>query len=159
MKLELFNYKLPKNLIAQQQIKPRDHSRLLVIDRKSKKIKHDFFYNLDKYLNNNDVLVFNNSKVFPARLKMNKETGGKVEIFLLNNLKNRKWEVLIGGRARIGNKLRVADLECEILDRLENGNFEARFNIGGIKFRKILDKVGETPLPPYIKIKDSKRVK
>ena len=159
MRLELFDYKLPKNLIAQKQIKPRDHSRLLVIDKRARRTNHDFFYKLDKYLEKGDVLVFNDSKVFPARLKMSKETAGKVEVFLLNDLKNRKWEVLVGGKIKKGDKLKIIELECEILDKLLNGRFEVRFNIGGKKFRDILDKVGETPLPPYIKIKDSKKVR
>jgi len=95
MRLSLFDYHLPKNLIAQTLIKPRDKSRLLVVDRKTKKLKHDFFYNLAKYLTGNDVLVFNNSKVFPARLMMHKPTGGKVEVFLLRKIKNNYWEVLL----------------------------------------------------------------
>jgi S-adenosylmethionine:tRNA ribosyltransferase-isomerase len=163
MKLSLFDYKLPKNLIAQKQIKPRDASRLMIINltslrlrgagKKTKKIGHDFFYNLDKYLSENDVLVFNNSKVIPARIKFG-QTG---EIFLLNELKSGEWEVM-------GRKLRfkIYDLrfknillKCEIIKRLKNGNWLARFNYKGKKFRQILERIGETPTPPYIKTPDS----
>ena len=157
MKLDLFDYELPKKLIAQKQIKPRDNSRLLVIDKKTKKLKDDFFYNLDKYLDENDVLIFNNSKVFPARIRL-ENTG---EMFLLQDSGRGKWEV-IGKKLRFKiYDLRFKDilLKCEIVKRLPNGNWLAKFNLSGKNFRQVLDKIGETPLPPYIKVKDSKKIR
>ena len=165
MKLALFDYKLPKNLIAQKQIKPRDASRLMVINKKTKKINHDFFYNLDKYLTDNDVLVFNNSKVIPARIHLCKETGGKVEILLLRELNRGKWEVMIGGKLgdnfkfSILNFKSIPNFKCQILKRLPDGNWIIRFNISGEKLRKFIEKYGQTPLPPYIKIQDSKQIR
>ena len=88
MKLHDFDYNLPKNLIAQEPIKPRDHSRLLILEKQSGKIKHKHFYDIADYLQKGDVLVLNNTKVFPARLiGKRKETGGRVEVFLLRKIK------------------------------------------------------------------------
>jgi len=174
MKLSLFDYNLPRELIAQKQIKPRDHSRLLVLNRpslpssprlrrtgelrtagrKTAKITHDYFYNLDKYLNKGDVLVLNNSKVFPARIKFDKNK----EIFLLSKLDNGNWEI-IGKKLEIRNQKLGGGLECNILKRVENGNWEVKFNLQGERFREVLEKIGETPLPPYIKTKDSKQIR
>ncbi len=176
MDLKLFDYHLPNELIAQRPAKPRDSARLLVVEpskigacrRLSKKKENfidDCFYNLDKYLDKGDVLVFNNSKVLPARLPMQKETGGKVEVFLLNDLGGGKWEVLIGGKAKENYQLSVVshksslDFKCQILNRLPNGNWVVKFNLKGKKFRQFLEEVGETPLPPYIKTKDSKQIR
>ena len=133
MKLDLFDYKLPKKLIAQRQIKPRDKSRLLVLDRKTKKIRHDFFYNLDKYLKRDDVLVFNDTKVIPARIRFENK-----EIFSLNRFKGGEWEVM-GRKIGIKNyELRSKNilLKCEIIKKLPNGNWLARFNYRGKKFRQ-----------------------
>src|SRR5438874_2235956 len=84
MQLSDFDYDLPEGLIAQTPIEPRDHSRLMIVDRKTQTISHDFFYNLTKYLHPDDLLVFNETKVFPARIYGHKESGGKVEVLLLN---------------------------------------------------------------------------
>lgn len=89
MKTQEFNYHLPAELIAQKPIRPRDNSRLLILEKKTGKIRHDYFFNLGKYLKKGDVLVLNNSRVFPARLIGNKLTGGKAEILLV---KKRKWD-------------------------------------------------------------------
>ncbi len=165
MHLKLFDYNLPPDLIAQHLVKPRDHSRLLILDRLKQKIQHDYFYNLDRYLDENDVLVFNDSKVLPARIKMQKETGGKVEVFLLKKLTAGKWEVLIGGRVKENYKLpiinykSILNFKCQIIKKLSNGNWLVQFNVKGKKFREVLEKVGETPLPPYIKTKDSKKIR
>jgi len=161
MKLTLFDYNLPKNLIAQKQVKPRDHSRLLVVGRKTKKLKHDYFYNLDKYLDENDVLVFNDSRVFPARIKFD---GGKGEIFLLREMKNGNWEVM-GKKLGKNFKFQILNfkinskLQAQILKRMPDGNYLIKFNLRGRKFREWLEKYGETPLPPYIKTKDSKIIR
>lgn len=156
MKLKLFDYNLPNELIAQKQMKPRDISRLMVINKASRQIRHDYFFNLDKYLKEGDVLVFNNSKVFPARIRF----GGR-EIFLLKELRGGKWEVM-GRNLRfmiydLGFKSNV--LKCEILKKMDSGNYIVRFNLQGKKFREWLEKYGETPLPPYIKTKDSAQIR
>ena len=90
MKIDLFDYNLPSELIAQEQIKPRDHSRLLILDRESKKIEHKKFYDLVDYLDQDDVLVLNETRVFPARLLGKKETGGKIEVFLTSKIDEQK---------------------------------------------------------------------
>ncbi|PIZ55710.1 tRNA preQ1(34) S-adenosylmethionine ribosyltransferase-isomerase QueA, partial [bacterium (Candidatus Torokbacteria) CG_4_10_14_0_2_um_filter_35_8] len=103
MKLAEFNYNLPKKLIAQTPKKPRDLSRLLVLDKEKGKIEHKHFYDLPKYLKKGDTLVMNNSKVIPARLWGRKETGGKIEVLLLNKINDSTWECLLGGKGRRKN--------------------------------------------------------
>ena len=98
MKLSEFNYNLPRELIAQSPINPRDHSRLLLLDKKSGKLIHKHFYDIVDYLHAGDVLVLNNSKVFPARLiGKKKETGGKIEVFLHQKVRGSLWQCLLGG--------------------------------------------------------------
>jgi len=152
MKLSLFNYNLPKALIAQTPASPRDTSRLLVYDKKTDKVVHDRFYNLPKYLKPTDVLVFNNSKVFPARLLGHKETGGKAEALLLKELKAGEWEVLLGtGRPKVGLKLRFTrGLEAEVVNQFPHKTWLLKFNFKGPDFYAILNKIGQVPLPPYI---------
>lgn len=144
---------MPKNLIAQKPVKPRDHSRLLVFNRKTKKVIHDHFYNLGKYLKQGDVLVLNNSKVFPARLWGKKETGGKIEVFLLKKVKEKIWEVLIGGKGRrVGLEISFPKgLKCEITEKLPAGIWQVRFNCSGRRFEYIINQIGVAPTPPYIK--------
>jgi S-adenosylmethionine:tRNA ribosyltransferase-isomerase len=152
MKLELFDYKLPKALIAQKPAVPRDSSKLLVYSKSTDKIVHDRYCNLDKYLTKNDVLVFNDSKVFPARLIGKKETGGKAEILLLEQVAGGKWEVLIGTkRPRIGLKLQFKKgLEATVVKVQKEKTWLVEFNCMGSRFFDILDCIGEVPLPPYI---------
>lgn len=164
MRTSLFNYNLPPSLIAQRPSTPRDHSRLFVYHRKNYKINHDFFYNLIKYLQPNDCLVFNQSKVLPARIMMQKETGGQVEVFLLNNLGRGKWEVLL---KNIGKNLPCKifspksnpPLRCQIIKKTNNNTHIAQFNLGGKNFLNFLEKHAATPLPPYIKTADSKKIR
>lgn len=153
MKLSQFDYHLPKELIAQKPVRPRDSSRLLVYNRKTNKIIHDYFYNLGRYLKPSDVLVLNNSKVFPARLWGRKETGGKIEVLLLKKVKDRLWEVLIGDKGRgIGLEIKFAKgLSCQITKKLPAGVWQVKFNFGGKKFESIINKIGVAPTPPYIK--------
>ncbi|MFH1457130.1 MAG: tRNA preQ1(34) S-adenosylmethionine ribosyltransferase-isomerase QueA [Patescibacteria group bacterium] len=155
MQLELFNYNLPKSLIAQKPATFRDRSRLLVFNKKTNKIKHDYFFNLLNYIDSNDVLVFNNSKVFPARLICNKKTGGTIEVFLLNKINKNNWECLIGGKLGSARELDKNNLKINIIKKLNNGNWQIRFGLTGKKFEIFLNKYGQTPLPPYIKTKDS----
>jgi len=153
MKLSLFDYNLPRELIAQSPVKPRDHSRLLVYNRKTREIKYDRFVNLPEYLKQGDVLVFNNTKVFPARLFGNKKTGGKMEVFLLKNVKGKVWEVLIGGKARrVGLVIEFKlGLKCEVIKKSGDGLWHVRFNKTTSQVMAIANKIGTTPTPPYVK--------
>lgn len=164
MNLEIFNYSLPKELIAQKPVTPRDSSKFLIYARKEDKTKHDSFYNLPKYLDSNDVLVFNDSKVFPARLKILKPTGGKIEIFLLQDLGKGNWECLVGGKIKENYELGIMNNGfkkiCKVLKpEKQGGSWQVKFNLTGKEFEEFLDKYGETPLPPYIKTKDSKLIR
>ncbi|WP_371370730.1 tRNA preQ1(34) S-adenosylmethionine ribosyltransferase-isomerase QueA [Sporomusa aerivorans] len=149
-----FDYYLPEELIAQQPIEPRDRSRLLVLDRQTGSIDHKEFYNLPQFLQPGDTLVFNDTRVIPARLLgVKPETGGKVEVFLLNRTTKDEWEVLVkpGKRARPGTVIAFGDnLHCQVIDTTGFGGRVVRFSYQGV-FEEILDELGETPLPPYIK--------
>ncbi|WP_425061207.1 S-adenosylmethionine:tRNA ribosyltransferase-isomerase [Sporomusa carbonis] len=149
-----FDYYLPEELIAQQPVEPRDHSRLLVLASKTGLIEHKQFYNLPQYLQPGDTLVFNDTRVIPARLiGIKPETGGKVEVFLLNRLAKDRWEVLVkpGKRARPGTVIEFGpNLSCQVTDTTDFGGRTVRFDFQGT-FEEILDSLGETPLPPYIK--------
>ncbi len=151
MKLSLFDYSLPAELIAQKPALPRDHSRLLVYDKKTKKITHDYFYNLTKYLKPTDVLVFNNSKVLPARLLGHKESGGKAEILLLKKI-TADWEVLIGAKhPKIGLKIFFPyDLIATVVGKQSDKTWLVTFNQSPQALQQILAEVGKLPLPPYI---------
>ncbi|XOU94268.1 MAG: tRNA preQ1(34) S-adenosylmethionine ribosyltransferase-isomerase QueA [Candidatus Kerfeldbacteria bacterium] len=153
MKLSLFNYNLSKELIAQESVQPHDLSRLLVYDKATNVIKHDKFINLDKYLEPTDVLVFNDTKVFPARLFGKKETGGKMEVFLLENRESKIWKVLIGGKVKqVGLKIIFnKDLSCEVIKKIYDGIWEVRFNKSKKEVMKIAGQIGQTPTPPYVK--------
>jgi len=152
MKTSLFDYNLPKELIAQKPISPRDHSRLLVLDRKTKGIQHKHFYDLPGFFKRGDVLVFNDSKVFPARLWVKKETGGKLEVLLLNQKGKNTWECLLGGKVRrIGLEFSIGRLKGRVINKLNGGIWFVRFNLTGNKFWQELFKHGVTPTPPYIK--------
>lgn len=164
-----FDYNLPGELIAQQPVKPRDHSRLLILDKKTGQIEHRHFFDIVNYLCLGDVLVLNNSKVFPARLiGRKKNTGGKIEIFLHQNpplslpLKKgeRKergeiWNCLLGGHGRkegLEVKFR-SGLEAKVFKNNYDGTWQVKFNKSGQIFFNAIDKIGRTPLPPYIKRK------
>ena len=153
MLLSEFDYFLPEELIAQHPCEPRDHSRLLVLDKNTGAISHQHFLNLLQYVNAGDTLVFNDTRVIPARLIGAKaETGGKVEVFLLNRKSGDNWETLVkpGKKARPGTIIIFSDrLSCEILESTDFGGRIVRFIFEGI-FEEILDELGETPLPPYI---------
>ncbi len=154
MRVADFNYHLPEKLIAQVPIEPRDHSRLLVVDRKDGKIFHRHFYDLEEYLKPGDTLVFNDTKVIPARLIGHKiGSGGRIEVFLLNRIEGKNWEVLVkpGKKARVGTSIEFSpELSCEVIANTDFGGRVVKFNYEGI-FEEILDRLGETPLPPYIK--------
>lgn len=157
MELKDFNYFLPTKLIAQTPIKPRDHSRLFVYNRETKKIKHDYFYNLPLYLKSGDVLVLNNTKVFPARLLGHKDTGGKIEIFLLKKINKNSWQVLVGNKRKKLNKKIYFSKKFfgTLIKNNQDGTWVIKFNLSGNNFWQQINKYGHTPLPPYIK-KDAK---
>lgn len=160
MKIALFDYHLPKHLIAQQQVKPRDHSRLLVLDKTNGDIQDRYFYNLLDFLDSNDVLVLNETKVFPSRLYGKKLTGAKVEVFLAKKINVDSWECLVGGRAlKIGDKIYFdKKLIGEIIS--DQGKIKkVKFNFAGNDFLQIIESIGHTPLPPYIKIEDNAHIK
>jgi len=159
MQLDKFDYNLPPELIAQKPTDKRDHSRLLVY--KNGIIEHKSFFDLLDYLEAGDALVLNDSKVFPARLiGSRQETGGKAEVFLLKEKKDNIWECLIGHtKAKIGLVIEFKeDLTAELIEVLDNSCL-VRFNENGEKLKNIIDRIGQTPLPPYIKTEDSKDIK
>lgn len=160
MDIKLFDYHLPKHLIAQSQMKPRDHSKLLVMDKSTGELQDAYFYNLLNFLDSNDVLVLNETKVFPCRLKGEKKTGGKVEVFLVKKIETNIWECLVGGHGlKIGDKIYFAKkLIGEIIS--EQGKIkQVKFNFVNQAFLKIVELIGHTPLPPYIKTADGKQIK
>jgi S-adenosylmethionine:tRNA ribosyltransferase-isomerase len=161
MEVTDFDYELPKELIAQTPIEPRDASRLMVMDKVTGAIEHRHFRDLPEYLKPGDVLVFNDTRVMPARLHGTKTTGAHVEVFLLTRQNNTDWEVLVrpGKKLQEGAEIRFSDeLSCTILSKTDFGGRVARFHFNGV-FEEILDRLGETPLPPYIheKLKDKER--
>lgn len=151
--LKDFDYHLPPALIAQKPVKPRDHSRLLVLNKKSGAISHQHFYDLADHLRTGDVLVLNNSKVFPARLLGRKtETGGAVEVFLHRELRSGLWECLIGGRIKEGMTVEFKDnLHALLLKNNNDGTWQVKFNLSGDRLWKKINNIGLVPLPPYIK--------
>ena len=155
MKLSDFSYDLPKELIAQDPLKDRSASRLMLLDRDTGKIDHKIFKDIPEFLNSGDVLVINETKVIPARLYGNRaDTGGLVEILLLKRLSDKDWECLVkpGKKARTGARLIFGDkdlLKGEIVQVKEDGNRVISFEFDGI-WEEILDELGQMPLPPYI---------
>ena len=155
MKLSDFYYDLPKELIAQDPLKDRSASRLMLLDRDTGKINHKIFKDIPEFLNSGDVLVINETKVIPARLYGNRaDTGGLVEILLLKRLSDKDWECLVkpGKKARTGARLIFGDkdlLKGEIVQVKEDGNRVISFEFDGI-WEEILDELGQMPLPPYI---------
>lgn len=163
MKTSDFYYDLPNELIAQTPIEPRDSSRLLHLDRNSGEISHRHFYNILDYLKKGDLLVVNNSRVIPARLYGKRiDTNADVELLLLAQLENNRWETLVkpGKRARVGGLLSFGDglLQGEIIEIKEDGNRIIELSCKENIF-VALDKIGQMPLPPYItqKLADKER--
>lgn len=164
MQKQDFYYDLPKERIAQTPIEPRDHSKMMVLHRDTDEIEHKHFYDILDYLNENDCLILNDTRVLPARLYGEKEeTGARVEFLLLNQKENDVWEVITGPgrRAKVGAKFSFGGgiLKAEVLEVLENGNRLARFFYDGDSIFPVLEKVGEMPLPHYIteKLEDAER--
>ena len=161
MKLSEFNYNLPTGLIASEPVPVRDESRLLVLHRKTGEIEHRIFKEILDYFDSGDVFVFNDTKVFPARLFGNKEkTGAKIEVFLLRELneEHKLWDVLVepARKIRIGNKLYFGlddSMVAEVIDNTTSRGRTLRFLYDGPhdEFKANLYALGETPLPDYIK--------
>src|SRR5690606_34577267 len=159
MKLSDFTYEYPKNLIAKYPAEPRDSARMMVLNRKDRTIEHRLVSDLPEYYREGDVMVVNDTKVFPARLYGNKEkTGARIEVFLLRELnpESRLWDVIVdpARKIRIGNKLYFENgLIAEVIDNTTSRGRTIRFVFEGDNeelYQKI-DEIGQTPLPPYIK--------
>lgn len=149
MKTSLFDYHLPSELIANSSVSPRDHSKLMVINRNTSEFDHKHFYNIIDYLTENDVLVLNDTKVFPARLFGNKETGGKIEILLNKSIDEFTWEALCKPGVKTGTKIIFGEFYAEVINR-DSEIHILKFNITKENLLEKLQKVGITPLPPYI---------
>ena len=162
MLLSDFDYNLPEERIAQTPIEPRNASRLMVLNPQDKSIQHKHFYDLKEFLVPGDTLIFNDTRVLPARLIGHRaQTGGKVEVFLLRRLDTTHWETLVkpGKKARPGNEIVFSDeLSCLVTEHTDFGGRIVEFKFDGV-FEEILDRLGETPLPPYIheKLDDKER--
>lgn len=163
MKLSDFYYDLPEELIAQDPLRNRDSSRLMVLDSHTGEIRHQIFSDIIGYLNSGDCLVINDTKVIPARLIGTKTgTDAHIEVLLLKRRESCVWEVLVkpGKKARTGCRISFGDglLTGEVIDVVEEGNRLIRFEFEGV-FEEILDRLGEMPLPPYIthKLEDKNR--
>lgn len=163
MKVSDFNYKLPEELIAQHPLEKRDSSRLMLIDKETGAIRHEVFSSLPEFIQEGDLLVMNDTRVLPARLLgVREDTGGHVELLLLNRLDARTWVTLAkpGKSVRTGRSFSFGDgaLKAEVMEVREDGNRVVRFSYEGI-FEEVLDRLGEMPLPPYIheKLEDKER--
>jgi len=154
MKLSDFKYNLPEKLIAQYPSDQREKCRLMVLDRETGTTQERVFEDAIDYMDEGDCLVLNETKVFPARLQGTKDkTDAKVEVFLLRELEQSLWEVLVkpARKVRVGNRLSIGkDLTCDVIDNTVSGGRVVRFNYDG-DFYAMVDKMGKSPLPPYIK--------
>ena len=154
MKTSDFYYDLPEELIAQTPLEKRDTSRLLALDRRTGEIAHKHFYDIIDYLNPGDCLVMNDSRVLPARLLGHRPTGGAVEVLLLRDLGDKKWECLCkpGRKMQVGHQVIFGDgeLTATVVTVQEDGNRVVEFHYEGI-FLEVLERLGKMPLPPYIK--------
>lgn len=148
MRLEDFDYYLPKSAIAQNPVTPRDHAKLMVIHRDTRKIEHRIFYNIIDYLNPNDLLIVNETKVIRARLIGHKTTGAKVEVFLLKKIEDKIWQTLVkpGGKIKVGTEIIFNGAKGKCVEHLDDGTRYFEFDVEDDE----LEKIGEIPLPPYI---------
>ena len=154
MRVDQFDFELPEELIAQTPLKDRDTSRLMVLNKKTGEIKHEVFHDILNYLNPNDTLVLNNTKVMPARLMGQKaDTGAHIEVLLLKQEQEDCWETLVkpAKRVKVGTVVEFGDgrLKGECIETGDMGKRIFKFIYEGI-FYEVLDSLGEMPLPPYI---------
>lgn len=155
MDINLFDFNLPTENIAQTPLENREESKLMVVDRSTGQIFHKKFYDIIEYLNDGDVLVLNNTRVISARINgVNIETNGKMEFLLINNMENNIWEVMCkpGKRALVGRTFSFGNgkMKAKILEIKDDGNRIVEFDFDGDIY-KVLDEIGKMPLPPYIK--------
>jgi len=148
LRLEDFDYYLPKSAIAQNPVTPRDHAKLMVIHRDTRKIEHRIFYNITDYLNHDDLLIVNETKVIHARLIGHKTTGAKVEVFLLKKIEDKIWQTLVkpGGKIKVGTEIIFNGAKGNCIEHLDDGTRYFQFDVEDDE----LEKIGEIPLPPYI---------
>jgi S-adenosylmethionine:tRNA ribosyltransferase-isomerase len=157
MKIDLFDFELPEELIAQTPLSNRDASRLMVLNKKTGEIRHEAFRDIISYLHKGDCLVLNDTRVMPARLYGEKtDTGANIEVLLLKQLEGDRWETLVkpAKRVKVGTEITFGDgrLKAVCIDTLEHGGRILEFSYQGI-FYEVLEQLGEMPLPPYIKEK------
>jgi S-adenosylmethionine:tRNA ribosyltransferase-isomerase len=160
VKLSDYDYNLPKELIAKYPAEPRDSCKLMVLNRKDKSIEHRIFRDIIDYLEEGDLLVLNDTRVIPARLKGKKETGANVEIFLLRPFSEDTWEVLIKNIKRLkeGQKVIIVDdFQAELLEKYEEG--KAKVKLIGDNVNELIKKYGRIPLPPYMEREDEEKDK
>ncbi len=154
-RLSEFDLNIPENLIAQHPAPQRDHCRLMVVDRKTQSIGSHRFDQLIDFLHDSDVLILNDTRVFPARLFATKErTGSQIEIFLLRELERDLWEALVkpSRKVRVGNTLHLSDgVQCDVVDHTLSGERIVRFKYQSDSFYEFLERHGKSPLPPYIR--------
>ncbi|MEE8479171.1 MAG: tRNA preQ1(34) S-adenosylmethionine ribosyltransferase-isomerase QueA [Candidatus Neomarinimicrobiota bacterium] len=162
-KLADFNYSLPSKYIAEYPSPRRDQSKLLVLHRDTGEIEHKKFFEITDYMRKNDLLLLNDTKVFPARLFATKDkTEAKVEVFLLRELNENLWEVMVrpARKVRIGNKLELApNVFCDVIDNTVSGGRVVRFEYEGDDIYSVIERIGISPLPPYIKREPEKKDK
>ncbi|SJZ47531.1 S-adenosylmethionine--tRNA ribosyltransferase-isomerase [Cetobacterium ceti] len=149
-----YDYHLPEELIGQKPREPRDHSKLMVVNKEKEEIEHKHFYDIIDYLNEGDILVRNSTKVIPARLFGHKDTGGVLEILLIKRIDLNTWECLLkpAKKLKVGQKLYIGhnnELIGELIEIKDDGNRVLKFTYEGA-FEEVLDKLGKMPLPPYI---------
>ncbi len=155
MKLSDYDYHLPEELIAQTPVYPRDSSRLMVLNKTEKSIENKKFSEITDYLKKGDLLVVNSTRVIPARLIGKKDNGVIIEIFLLKRVDSERWECLVkpGKRLKVGSEVFIEDELSAIIEEIkEDGNRVVKFKFNGI-FEEVISKIGEMPLPPYIREK------
>ncbi|RUM47650.1 MAG: tRNA preQ1(34) S-adenosylmethionine ribosyltransferase-isomerase QueA [Hydrogenothermus sp.] len=160
IKLSDYDYELPKELIAKYPVEPRDSCKLMVLNRKTKTIEHRIFRDLGDYLEEGDLLVLNDTKVIPARLKGKKKTGANIEIFLLRPFSENIWEVLVKNIKRLkeGQEVIIApDFKVKLLEKYEEG--KAKVELIGENIKQLIEKYGHVPLPPYIEREDEEKDK
>lgn len=151
MKLQEIDYELPPELIAQEPVNPRDSAKMMVLSRKTGEIDHSVFSDLDKFLKKGDLIVFNKTKVFPARTYAKKETGGSLEVVFLSEEAPGVWEAIIGGKVSVGTKIVFEEDLVAVVTEKREGNTSIRVNKNKQEIFDYLEKFGKTPLPPYIK--------
>ncbi len=153
MLISEFDFDLPDELIAQQPIANRAYSRMLFVDSADAKFRDERFYDFPRFLRKGDVVVLNNTRVFPARLSGASETGAKIELFLVREIENKIWETLARPAKRLRANKRISfgeNLTARVLEKTAEGRVVVKFETGD-DFDEILDRIGRTPLPPYIK--------